>query len=112
MLVATVIGAAVGFALRASFGLHWIPCYVVAVNVATFLLYLYDKAVSSRGGLRVPESLLHGIALAGGTPAAFLAQRVLHHKTVKRPFRATFVWVIVVQVVALGAWVWYDWHRP
>ena len=111
LLVATAIAAAAGIALRGLLGLHWLVCYLVAVNVAIFLLYTYDKAVSGRGGLRVPESLLQGFALAGGTPAAFLAQRALRHKRLKRPFRSTFVWVMVVQLVALSAWVWYDWTR-
>ena len=109
---AVVIAALAAYVLRDRLGVQWLIAVVGGINVATFALYAYDKAVSGRGAARVPESVLHLVALAGGTPAAFIAQRVLRHKTLKRPFRARFVWIMLVQVVALGAWVWYDWRRP
>lgn len=57
----------------------------------------------------MPARVLHGLALVGGTPAALLGQYVLRHKTLKRPFRSTFMAIIAVQVLLLGAWVWYRW---
>jgi uncharacterized membrane protein YsdA (DUF1294 family) len=56
---------------------------------------------------RVPESVLHLMALAGGTPAAFAGQRALRHKTAKQSFRAWFWVIVVAQTAALSAWVWY-----
>ena len=108
-LLALLVGGAVAFALRFTFGAGWLLAYFAGVNVATFVLYAYDKSAAARGGwTRVPERVLHGLALAGGTPAALLAQILLRHKTLKRPFRTWFVAICVVQLLALAAWAfWY-----
>ena len=82
--------------------------YVVGVNLTTFGAYLYDKSVSGAetGLWRVPEAVLHLLALAGGTPAAFAGQQALRHKTRKPGFR-TWFWVIVaIQAAALAGWAW------
>lgn len=71
-------------------------CGLTAVlNGVTYLAYATDKAAAQRPqARRVPERTLHLLALAGGWPAAWLAQRRLRHKTVKPAFRAWF-WATV-----------------
>jgi uncharacterized membrane protein YsdA (DUF1294 family) len=49
----------------------------------TFLLYGYDKAQSKKGGWRVPEVVLHGLALAGGFPGGWVGRSMFLHKTKK-----------------------------
>ncbi len=71
----------------------------------TFGLYGYDKRAARRGTWRVPERVLHGLALLGGSPGALLGQRVFRHKTAKRSFQFAF-WAIVVLQVALIALIW------
>src|SRR5687767_9456456 len=88
-------------------GFHWLLAYAVAINVTTFLAYLFDKRAPANGWLRVPENVLHGLALLGGTPAALLGQQVLRHKTVKQSFRLTFGLILVLQVATLAAWLYY-----
>ena len=85
--------------------------FLAAINLATFFAYLYDKSVACRESrlYRVPETVLHVMALAGGSPAAFAGQKLLHHKSSKRPFRAWFWAIVVVQIALLALWVWY--HR-
>ena len=82
--------------------------YVTGVNLTTFGAYLYDKSVAGSGAplWRVPEAVLHLLALAGGTPAAFAGQHVLRHKTQKAGFRTCFWVIVAVQVAALVGWVW------
>ncbi|MGE0481029.1 MAG: DUF1294 domain-containing protein [Phycisphaerae bacterium] len=83
-------------------GLHPAWALLAALNVATFALYAYDKAAAAAAGRgRVPEFVLHVAALAGGSPGAFAAQRVLRHKTVKRSFQAAFWTIVAVQVVGV-----------
>jgi uncharacterized membrane protein YsdA (DUF1294 family) len=60
----------------------------------TLLLYWADKCAAQSGAWRTPELLLHTCELLGGWPAAFLAQRVWRHKTVKLGYQITF-WLIV-----------------
>jgi uncharacterized membrane protein YsdA (DUF1294 family) len=60
----------------------------------TLLLYWTDKRAAQSGAWRTPEILLHTCELLGGWPAAFLAQRVWRHKTIKLSYQVTF-WLIV-----------------
>ena len=85
--------------------------FLAAINLATFAAYLYDKSAACREGryYRVPETVLHALALAGGSPAAFAGQKLLRHKSSKRPFRAWFWGIVVLQIAALSLWIW---HRP
>ena len=108
-LLALLVGGAVAVALRLLFGLGWLLVYLAGVNAATFLLYAYDKGAAGKAGgwTRVPERVLHGAALLGGSPAALLAQSALRHKTLKRPFRTWFVAICVAQIFALAAWAYW-----
>jgi uncharacterized membrane protein YsdA (DUF1294 family) len=111
-----LLGAGIVIALAAAFltlRFHWepLPAFLAAINLATFAAYGYDKsAARGEGGRlwRVPETVLHALALAGGTPAAFAGQKLLRHKTMKRPFRSWFWAIVVLQIAALSAWLWYS----
>ena len=81
----------------------WLALWVAAFSLATYGVYAYDKAQAHSGGLRVPEVVLHLMAALGGAPGAFVAMRMLHHKTKKAQFRAIF-WLIVAAQVALLIW--------
>jgi uncharacterized membrane protein YsdA (DUF1294 family) len=87
--------------------------YLAGVNLATFTAYLYDKSVAASGTAlwRVPEAVLHLLALVGGTPGAFAGQRLLRHKTRKEGFRIWFWVIVAVQAAALGGWLWGTSHR-
>ena len=82
---------------------------VLLMSAVTLGLYAWDKWRAVRGGWRVPESHLHGVALLGGWPGAVLAQRWLRHKTIKRRFRAVFWLTVVIHLgiaAASGYLVW------
>lgn len=74
----------------------------LVASVLAFVLYGVDKRRAGSGDRRIPESTLHAVALLGGWPGAFLAQRFFRHKTVKVSFQAVF-WLIVAahQLAAL-----------
>jgi uncharacterized membrane protein YsdA (DUF1294 family) len=80
--------------------------YLIWVAIAsgiTFLLYGFDKAQSKKGGWRVPEIVLHGLALAGGFPGGWAGRSVFRHKTKK----GIFVFVLAVStVIHLGLVYW------
>jgi uncharacterized membrane protein YsdA (DUF1294 family) len=104
-LVAVAIVLIVALPLTLLLNWSWLWSYLIAVNVATFALYGYDKAAAGRGGRRVPETVLHGAELLGGTPAAFVGQRVFHHKTQKSSFQVRF-WIIVAVQIAVVILLW------
>jgi uncharacterized membrane protein YsdA (DUF1294 family) len=89
-----------------------LPAWVGAlagVNLATMLLYGYDKAVAGGKRTRVPERVLHLLAFVGGSPAAMLSQTLFRHKTVKPSFRRAFRLIVALQLLAAagGAWWWW-----
>ena len=69
---------------------------------SAFFFYGFDKARARAGAGRVPESVLHALALAGGSIGAYLGMRVFRHKTVKGPFRAFFWLIVLVQATLIG----------
>ena len=89
----------------------WIG-YLGGINLAAFVLYGYDKAVAGGETLRVPESVLQGIAFLGGSPAAWLSQILFRHKTVKQPFQRAFRLIVAAQILILGLTVWVWVHPP
>ena len=74
--------------------------YLIAINSTTFLLYGYDKFISSGEKLRVPELNLQTLALLGGSPAALIAQKFFRHKTIKGSFQIVY-WLIVTLQIGL-----------
>lgn len=74
------------------------------LSAVTLLIYALDKSAARRRQWRIPESLLHLLALAGGWPGALVAQRLLRHKTQKATFLAMF-WLTVTANCAVLAWL-------
>jgi uncharacterized membrane protein YsdA (DUF1294 family) len=57
----------------------------------------------------VPEKVLHGLALAGGSIGAYAGMHAFRHKTVKSSFRLVFWTIIVLQLALIGLVVWRLW---
>jgi uncharacterized membrane protein YsdA (DUF1294 family)/cold shock CspA family protein len=79
----------------------WLAMWVAALSLVTFGIYGYDKAQAQNNGPRVPEAVLHLLGLLGGTPGAFIAMRMFHHKTSKQSFLIIFWIIVAVQLAAL-----------
>ncbi|NUM33501.1 MAG: DUF1294 domain-containing protein [Candidatus Brocadiae bacterium] len=75
--------------------------YLIAINLTTFFLYGYDKKAALSEWRRVPEAILHALTFLGGTPFAFLAQKLFHHKTIKGSFRIVFWLIFLIQIVII-----------
>lgn len=89
---------------------HWLPwlaAWLAAINVIALADYGFDKLQARRGGRRVPEKVLHGLALLGGSPGAYLGMELFRHKTVKGRFRVLF-WGIVALQTILVAWIGWE----
>ncbi len=70
---------------------------LLAVNLWTVWAFWHDKRCAMRGRRRPPEANLLGLAMMGGTPAAFLARHLFRHKTRKEPFSTHLQLIAVVQ---------------
>ncbi len=79
--------------------------WLLALSLTAFVAFAYDKAISGRGKLRVPEKVLLGIALFGGSPGALLVMGLARHKTAKSSFLIRMALVVVVQIVVVVVYV-------
>jgi uncharacterized membrane protein YsdA (DUF1294 family) len=88
---------------------HLLAAWLLAANLTTFAYYGYDKARARSRVSRVPEVVLHGLALAGGTLGAWLGMVVFRHKTIKPTFRLLFLVIVVLQVGLIAAALYRIW---
>jgi uncharacterized membrane protein YsdA (DUF1294 family) len=92
-------------AVTANLMLHYVPHFLLLVNAWTLFRFWQDKARAIDGARRIPEADLLGLALIGGSPAAFLGRHLFRHKTRKEPFSTQLKAITVLQIVAIAAYV-------
>ena len=73
-------------------------CYLLAVNIATFLLYGIDKYKAKKGKWRISEATLLTMAAIGGSIGAWAGMRLWHHKTMHKKFKYGIPLIIIMQV--------------
>ena len=88
----------------------WLLAALPAVNLMTFLVYWHDKYAASKRRWRTSESTLHTWSLAGGWPAAWLAQQVLRHKSSKASFQSGYWASVLGHGALLAGWLWWRGH--
>lgn len=85
--------------------------HLLLINFFTFCAYGRDKQCAKRGEWRIPEIQLHTLELLGGTIGAVAGQKIFHHKSKKKSYKATFYAVLVIQAgivwLILGKFGWY-----
>ena len=96
-LLTVVLILVVGSAVYASVNTQWSAylAWIATLSIVTFVWYGYDKGQSKRDGQRVPESILHLLALLGGFPGAWLGRWIFRHKTHK----GFFILVLVASTI-------------
>ena len=75
-----------------------IICYLLAVNLVTFLLYGIDKYKAKKGKWRISEATLLTMAAIGGSIGAWAGMRLWHHKTMHKMFKYGIPVIIIFQV--------------
>lgn len=79
-----------------------IPTAYLVMSLVAFAAYAMDKRAAKRGAWRTPESTLHALEVLCGWPGAWLAQRLLRHKSVKTSFRIVFFTMVVLNLAVLA----------
>lgn len=74
-------------------------CWFLAITVTTIIAYGYDKGLAGKNRVRIPESQLHLLALAGGSLGAFFAAYVFRHKISKKPFMVKLIVIFLIQII-------------
>ena len=73
--------------------------YVVLVNLVTFCLFGLDKWKARHNQWRIPEDILLGLAIIGGSVGAWAGMSFFNHKTRHLKFRMGLPIIIIVQIV-------------
>ena len=81
----------------------WIFVLYTSTSVISVVMYIIDKSNAKRGEQRIPEIMLHLIAIIGGWPGAAIAQQTLRHKNRKQSFQVGF-WLTVLFNLACFVW--------
>lgn len=84
-----------------------LAAWYVVLSGAAAIAWTRDKSAARRRTRRTPERTLLALALVGGFPGAWLASRVVRHKTRKQSFlwafRGRVLGHALVVVAAVGA---------
>ena len=81
--------------------------YLVIINIATVIIYGWDKLCAIKRWWRVPEITLLVFAAIGGSIGALLGMRIFHHKTLHLKFKYGVPVILMLQLAGL---VWL--HTP
>ena len=76
--------------------------YLLAVNIATFLLYGIDKYKAKKSKWRISEVTLLTMAAIGGSIGAWAAMRLWHHKTMHKKFKYGIPIIIIMQIALVA----------
>ena len=75
-----------------------IICFLLAINIATFLLYGIDKYKAKKNQWRISEATLLTMAAIGGSIGAWAGIRLWHHKTMHKKFKYGIPLIIIMQI--------------
>ena len=79
-----------------------IICYLLAINIATFLLYGIDKYKAKKNQWRISEATLLTMAAIGGSIGAWAGMRLWHHKTMHKKFKYGIPLIIIMQIALVA----------
>ena len=79
-----------------------IICYLLAINIATFLLYGIDKYKAKKSKWRISEATLLTMAAIGGSIGAWAGMRLWHHKTMHKKFKYGIPLIIIMQIALVA----------
>ena len=100
-----ILSACIGIALWYFTPIHPLWIYLITLTLITFCFYGHDKHQAIYQKNRIPEAVLHFLALIGGTVGAFAGQLVFRHKTKKLKFRLIFIIIVLVQAGFISWWI-------
>lgn len=84
----------------------WDPleAWLITVNAIALLFFGYDKLLAWGGRLRIPEQVLLGLALVGGSPGILAGMLLFWHKIRKNDFQRILAAVMILQCFVFGIW--------
>ena len=75
--------------------------YLLSVNAAAFALMLADKFKARKNLWRIPEAVLMGSAILGGSVGALLGMYACRHKTKHPKFTVGIPVILALQIIVV-----------
>ena len=77
-------------------------CYIVVINLVSFMMFGIDKYKARRGQWRISEATLLAMAAIGGSIGVWMGMKVWHHKTLHSKFRYGVPIMLLVHVALMA----------
>ena len=74
--------------------------YLMIINTAAFCLYGIDKSAAIKQKQRIPNKVLLGSAVIGGSVGALAGMYTFRHKTKKWYYTVTVPVILLIQIAA------------
>lgn len=79
--------------------MDFVLCYLLIINALGFLLMHIDKQKAIKNQWRIPEKVLLGTALFGGSIGCIAGMKLFHHKTKHIAFWLGLPVILCLQIV-------------
>ena len=77
-------------------------CYIVVINLVSFMMFGIDKYKARRGQWRISEATLLAMAAIGGSIGAWMGMKVWHHKTLHSKLRYGVPIILLVHIALMA----------
>ena len=74
--------------------------YLVIINIIAFCMFGMDKSAAIRQKGRIPNRVLLGMAVLGGSLGSLVGMYVFRHKTKKWYYKVTVPLILIIQIAA------------
>ena len=81
--------------------------YYIIMCIVTYIFYAADKSKAKAGAWRISEATLIGLSFIGGSGGAFLAMRILRHKTKHIKFEICVPLSLILHAALAAAVVYF-----
>jgi len=69
--------------------------YMIIINIASGIMFSYDKQAAGKNNRRVPEMTLHILEMLGGVFANMVLMYSIHHKNQKFRYYGV-IWMVLI----------------
>ena len=104
-LAGPLMVVAIAFLLYKRYDVSLFASWLITANVVTILFFGYDKLLAWSERQRIPEKVLLGLSLIGGSPGGLASMLLFRHKVRKASFQRVFWTIVILQ--AIGICIWY-----
>lgn len=77
--------------------------YLVIINIVTFILFYIDKMQAIKDNWRIPEAVLLGLSLVGGSVGSIIGMYIFNHKIKKKKFSRGLIIMAIIQYIVLNS---------